>query len=167
MSKSFKDPSRYLFSFGVDTEDDKVPADKCSKVYRAIGEPNHRGCTCWIIRCALDEQNNIKFDDTKNNSIELRDEGVQAVHEYAVGKMIVSIVFTDLLLVHNWNPYRYISRVEPGNCQKFFFEPLPNFDEEKFPFLLCSGYESYTLINVKEGRSEVLIDASCNAMRAQ
>ena len=37
---------------------------------------------------------------------------------------------------------------------------LPNFDMEKFPFVVSAGEKSFSLINVKERRLEKLINAT-------
>ena len=49
--------------------------------------------------------------------------------------------------------------MNPGNTDKFWLEPVPGFDVETFPFIVSSGHESLNLINVKECRHEVLVDA--------
>ena len=41
----------------------------------------------------------------------------------------------------------------------FWLEPLPGFDEDKFPFVISSGDESLNLINVKDDYHEPLIKA--------
>ena len=120
-----------------------------------------------MVRCTLDEDDKLKCIDTKSNSVLLQDEVVQSVCEYAIDKMVISILLTDLLIVHSWEPVRLIKKDEPGNIQKYFIAPLPDFDEYKFPFLLCSGYEHFSLINIAEFRMQTLIDASCSTMRSQ
>ena len=86
----------------------------------------------------------------KERSIVLTNEKVYAVFEYVPDKIIVSLALTNLLIVHNWMPQRLIQRNSYGNIYKNYFAPLPDFDEHKFPFVACSGFEHISLINVHD-----------------
>ena len=70
--------------------------------------------------------------------------------EYARKKIIVSLDPTDLLIIENWQPMKIIFRMQPTNTSKYFIAPFPNFDMKEFPFLVCSGSEHYSLINVRD-----------------
>ena len=37
---------------------------------------------------------------------------------------------------------------------------MPGFDEETFPFLVCSGDETFNLVNVRDFSQDVLIKAT-------
>ena len=50
---------------------------------------------------------------------------------------------------------------------KFWLTPLPGFNEKDFPYIVCSGWKSYNIINVDEMRMEVLIAASGKNVRSQ
>ena len=63
-------------------------------------------------------------------------------------KMIISIYPTDLIIVEDWVDAKLIVRNSAGNIWKHFFLPIPDFNEETFPFLVCSGRENFNLINV-------------------
>ena len=64
--------------------------------------------------------------------------------------MIVSLAMTDLLLVRDWEPIKLIMRNSELNINKFCFAPLPGFNAKSYPFIICSGFEHISLINVKE-----------------
>ena len=72
-----------------------------------------------------------------------------------------------MLLISNWVPTRVVYKVAPGNFYKHWIRPIPGFDEEYYPFLVCSGRESFNLINVKDADMEKLINASCINIRCQ
>ena len=54
------------------------------------------------------------------------------------------------MILHDWQVVNLI--VEPvfGNTLKYWIEPLPGFNEDTFPFVVISGWESFNLINVNE-----------------
>ena len=80
----------------------------------------------------------------------LRDEAPVTICEYGTNKMIVAIEPTDLIVIENWTYCRLIKKVSQGNIMKNYIAPLPSFDEQRFPFLLCSGYEHFSLINIRD-----------------
>ena len=82
----------------------------------------------------------------------LKDEVANSICEFDVNQMIVAIYLVDLLIIHNWCVVRRIREEHPGNIQKDFIAQLPGFDAHRFPFLLCSGYDYFSLINVKDFR---------------
>ena len=53
------------------------------------------------------------------------------------------------------------------NQNKYSIEPIPGFDIEKFPFLVCSGESSFNLFSVKDYYMELLVNAATSAMHAQ
>lgn len=73
----------------------------------------------------------------------------------------------DYLIVDRWKVIEIIPPLFKGNVQKYFISPHPEFNEFDFPFLVCSGFDSYVLINVKEYSLSKFIDASCNTVRSQ
>ena len=87
--------------------------------------------------------------------------------EYARNKIVVSLHPTDLLMIENWKPVKVIFRMMPNNHSKCYLAPFPNFDMKDFPFLVCSGSESYSLINVRDYKMQNLINASCANVRGQ
>ena len=143
--------SGYLLGFDLPSKTAYEKKIKSSHVYR--NERNYEGENSWIVRCTLDEDN-FKFEcsyiDKRKKSLLLKDEVIYTVLEYALEKMIVSLKLTNLLIVHKWMPLKMISRNSQGNIQKYYFDLLPNFDEQKFPFIACSGFEHISLVNVRD-----------------
>ena len=87
--------------------------------------------------------------------------------EYVPGRMILSLALNDLLIVYDWVPQRLIQRNVQANIYKNFFLKLPKFDEEKFPFIACSGYEHISLINVRDQIMQIFIRSPCKTVQAQ
>ena len=73
--------------------------------------------------------------------------------------MIIAVYPTDLLISHNWNITHVLFKIQPGNFNKHWIRPLPGFDLDKYPFLVCSGRENYNLINVKTFKMEKFVMA--------
>ena len=69
---------------------------------------------------------------------------------------------TDLLIVENWIKKQIIPEDNVNNTSKQWFSKFPGFEEKSFPFLVCSGKESFNLINVDLGLSQELIQATGN-----
>ena len=63
-------------------------------------------------------------------------------------------------MINDWQTVRLIKAVHSGNMNKDYYEPLPQFDSLKFPFVMCSGYEHFSLINVLKCKTQVFIIAS-------
>ena len=81
--------------------------------------------------------------------------------------MILSVYLTDLLIVHDWKLVKIIKEITPGNFNKHWILPLPKFNEESFPFLVCSGRGTFTLINLHDFRIEILIKVPCMSVSPQ
>ena len=64
--------------------------------------------------------------------------------------MIIFVQSRDLMILHDWQVVKVILEPVFGNTLKYWIETLPGFNEENFPFVICSGWESFNLINVNE-----------------
>ena len=95
----------------------------------------------------------------------IKNEKVDTVLEYATDKMLIAVYPTDLLIAHDWKLIRVLLKIQPGNFNKHYIVPLPDFDEQTYPFIVCSGRENFNLINVKEFRMQKLIKAPCVNIR--
>ena len=64
----------------------------------------------------------------------------------------------DILIRNGWQSSDMIIE-DPArsNIQKCFMMPLPGFDIEQFPFVICSGMQSWSLVNVKLNKLQSLI----------
>ena len=100
----------------------------------------------------------FKFVDYPDNTALVRSQ-VFGILEYSPEKVLITVYPSKILIIDNWQQIHKIEDPRIGNDQKYFITPMPNFDSEKFPFLVCSGYETLNFINVKELRTEVLIKA--------
>ena len=91
---------------------------------------------------------------------------INSILEYGDRMSIVSIDPCNLLIIEDFKIVRLIEESNHGNKQKCWISLVPNFDTADFPFLICSGSQSYNIINVLTGHSEPLIHASTKAMFA-
>ena len=71
-----------------------------------------------------------------------------------------------MLIIKDWKVVREIVDPEADNLHKSFMMPLPDFDPIEFPWLLCSGQEKYSLLNVKESVFYPFIKGSAMNSRA-
>ena len=108
----------------------------------------------WMISCSLnvDEMKWVE-SDYKTKSMMLLKYYVESYVEYAPNQISVwnSGGKNLMLIIKDWKCVHEIVDPNAGNVQKSFMMTLPDFDPEEFPFMLCSGQEAYTLLNVKEG----------------
>ena len=97
----------------------------------------------------------------------MKDEVISSVLEYTKNKILVHVTSRDIYVVHEWQVVHRIKETSAGNTMKFWIAPLPGFDEEKFPFVICNGWETYNLINTKEFSMQTLVNATGMNCRSQ
>ena len=78
-------------------------------------------------------------------------EVIKGILEFAQDKLLVHVYPLDLVVFNDWKAIHRITDISPGNITKNSLLPLPNFHPEEFPFVVSSGYETCSLINVKTG----------------
>ena len=86
-----------------------------------------------------------------DQSILLKHEVVKGILQFSPNKHLIHIYPKDLLLIHDWIVVHKIIDTAPGNITKNWLCEIPGFHEDEFPFVVCSGYETANLINVKTG----------------
>ena len=89
--------------------------------------------------------------------MQLKDEHVHSVLEFAPNFMIIHVAPTDLLIAKDWRVIGVIKETESENFSKYMLLPFPSFEAEEFPFILCAGRTSLNIVNVKEFKMQVLI----------
>ena len=89
----------------------------------------------------------MHFEDTR----------IDAVIEFSINSFLVHVRPTNLLVVNNWQVSYSISESDSENIHKYWLIPLPRFDVDKFPFIVCSGYSSYNIVNIKTGKIDPLV----------
>ena len=121
----------------------------------------------WLLRMSLDDEGSFKFENTRTNSMLMLYEVASTCCEFAHNKLIVALDPSDFLIARDWEPIRHIHSTATGNIEKNYMIPHPDFDEDEFPFLVCSGTQFYVLINVKQFHIQMFIDASCSTVKSQ
>ena len=122
----------------------------------------------WIIRCRLDpSDNSLEAIDRYEESILFKTEACQGICEYAPNKMVMYGRPTHLFIVHNWQVIRKVQDADQKNQNKYAIDVMPGFDEQTFPFLVCSGESSFNIFSVKEDYMEPLVNAATSVMHAQ
>ena len=157
MSEGFGDTETYLLA--LDVKDDQESSFKGT--YEGTRRPTFNNV---LTRCDA-SANEIEVLDIKDESIYLKNEVIGSVLEYLKNKMLVHVTSRDILVVHMWQVVNSIHDPDFGNTLKLWLAPLPGFDEETFPFIIASGWQSYNLINVEDMHMEVLIKASSKSVR--
>lgn len=121
----------------------------------------------WVVKVKLSENAFFEQSDTGNNSLMMYNEQIQTMLEYAQEKMIISLHSADMLIVESWQNFKVIPSISKGNIEKNFIGEHPLFHQDKFPFLICSGFEFYILINVKTQHIDEFIEISSCTIRSQ
>ena len=102
-----------------------------------------------------------KCDDYVQKSMHFENEYLDACTEYAPDRFAIwSSGNHTLLLVHNWEVVYALKDERSGNLTKQWAAPLPRFDIDTLPFLMVSGVECYSLVNVRTGKSFPLVKGS-------
>ena len=63
-----------------------------------------------------------------------------------------------MYLVKDWEVVILIEETNVSNTFKYFAFPIPNFDEETFPFIVILGRESLSFLNVKTTQKKTFIN---------
>jgi len=94
------------------------------------------------------------------------DEIVTAIYEYAERKMIMTFSSAKMIIVEAWHFTRELKANIDGQQSILYINRHPLFNYNTFPFLVCSSFECFMLINVKEGIVEKFVDTLCGSIRA-
>jgi hypothetical protein len=126
------------------------------------------GYNSWLIKCNVDlDDGSVTCDDYATDAMLLKGEYIWTISEFAPNRMIV---YSDedghlLFIINNWKVVMTIKEPMSGNGSKDWIRPLPNFDINKYPFLVCAGKETFSLLNVKTGTIEDMIKGSALASK--
>ena len=106
----------------------------------------------------------FKVADLEDHSALIK-QTVDGVKEYEEDKIIITVNPATIVIIENWLEYRFVDDKKEGNDQKYFIAPLPLF-RHTFPFIVCTGYESINIVNIKTMQMQKLIDAPCKNIRS-
>ena len=85
-------------------------------------------------------------------------EWADAILEYAEEKIIVTLDPSSFLVLDEWKPVRCITDKDL-NINQRCIKPHPEFDLDNFPFLIVSGKNHMSLINLQEFTVEKFVNA--------
>ena len=159
MSQSYENNGDYLLALNIEDGQDS----NFKQIYQGKRRPTFNNL---LTRCDA-SNSKITVQGVEESSCLLKNEVISFVLEYVKEKMLVHVTSRDILVVHNWQVVNQIHDPNFGNTLKLWLAPLPGFNEETFPFVIASGWQSYNLINVNDLRMEVLIEASGKNARYQ
>ena len=80
---------------------------------------------------------------------------MRKIYEYATDKLLIHMCPTDLLIVDGMQVLHRIE--ESDNIEKRWFKVLPVSNEETFPFIAMSGFNSLNLLNTEKRTIQPLI----------
>ena len=147
LNESFDSRTKFITSFNLNSGPIKFHPKS-----RYVGL-NRRGCKSLIVVCQLDEEllaQDYRIENVEDASTLIHDENVAQIHEYCKGKMIAHLSTRGILIIHNWKVMKKIEEPNDGNSCKFWMARLPGFHVNEFPFVVCSGWETFNLINVRD-----------------
>ena len=102
MKPSFGSIGNYLLSCSAQYDAIQNPPTNVASTYEAT-EPNRVGEFTHLLRCKFNsEYSMLEYIDKEKQSMMLNGEIIDSICEFAVNKMLVSIVETDLLVIHDW-----------------------------------------------------------------
>ena len=87
----------------------------------------------------------------------MKHQDVLSILEYVPNKLLVHVEPKDFLLIEDWCVVGMIEDSDRGNIEKNFLSLIYGFDLQTFPFVICSGLETWNLINIKEKTIQILI----------
>ena len=87
--------------------------------------------------------------DPSKNAILLKNESVVSALEFAPKKIIVAVSKVDLLIITDWENIQVIKDPFPENV-KTCLQLMPGFNVDMFPFIVCNGANSVSLVNIKD-----------------
>ena len=99
----------------------------------------------------------------------LKGEQIENIYEYSPNQLVISLYPAEILITKDWQYAHVIMNYDHGNIQNHWVLPVPfQYSEgvqkgEPLPFIVVSGRESFSLINMKDFTKQKLIAApSCN-----
>ena len=112
----------------------------------------------FIFKSHIDPNMHIEIVESINETqILLKGVLADSLFEYAEDKMIIAMDPCDLLLIDNFRKVRIVQDLNFNNSRKYWICPMPDFDLIKFPFLVCSGSQTFNIINTMTGGMEALV----------
>ena len=112
-----------------------------------------------------DELDTLVNLEPKDNSMRFATQKLTFALEYKSNKILLTVDPTGILITENWQLLRRISNGSENNMSQNYLHRHPEFDIVKFPFVVVSGLEHFSLVNVKDFFAQEFIASSCNMHR--
>ena len=127
---------------------------RCKSVYQGTKGSEDS----WIIKIEFDsDAKEFTLVEPSEDSILVKKETAASITEFARGSMLIAVFNLDLLVTKDWAVIHRISAPDIGNIQKYEHVPLSDFDLDKFPFVLTSGWKQISIVNIATGTIQPLI----------
>ena len=85
---------------------------------------------------------------------------IATICEFAPNKILATTLGNCLFIIVDFSVAKFIDGKNYEDIWKINPHPLPNFDEEQFPFILLSGAHCASIVNVRDGFHQPLINQS-------
>ena len=93
------------------------------------------------------------------------DDRVDWVYEFEEDKIFMTVDST-IFIIEDWLDYHEVKDPRSCNYQKYFITPIPRFSDN-FPFIVCTGFESISIVNVNTKQIQTLINSPCKHIYSQ
>ena len=110
----------------------------------------------WILKGGLNVKGR-KVTCIMADKLLQTNETINYVMEYAPNKFVAHALPASILVVYKQKVIRRIDDPNLKNSEKNLLMLIPDFNEEKFPFILSTGNETLNLVNLHTSKTQALV----------
>ena len=158
----FASGENFILSFA----DVDIPTEYRSEfVFYGKSDPSS---SSWVSVFKFDNQTrNLQCTAKEFGSVYLEQERVLSTIAIAPNKLLMTTHSSKVLLFQDWSCIQVYNEEFMVNDCKWFMQPLPDFHEETFPFVACSGSSYINLINVNTDYMEPIVETETSCWGQQ
>ena len=131
------------------------------------GKSDPTSCS-WISFFKFDGQTrSLECTAKELGSVYLESERVLSTLAIAPNKLLLTTHSAKVLLFQDWSCTQIYNEESLINDCKWFLHPLPDFHEDSFPFVACSGSSYINLINVNTDYMEPFVETETSCWGQQ
>ena len=94
----------------------------------------------------------------KTQSILFKDWVLLGLCEFSQNKILATTTGNCMFIILDFSVVKFLDGKHYDDILKIRIQPFPSFDEDTFPFLLVLGCKSLSIVNVRDGFHQPLID---------